>query len=428
MRFLRIELLIVLILCFSLFLLPSCGCDDDDDDDSGGSPPDDDDDKGDDDTGDDDTGDDDTTDDDDSTCNGCLIDSDCYDDGDDNPDNNCEKCDVGESTTAWTNEDDGATCDDGLDCTDGNTCAEGVCTYAEDTCPDNQACTETGCVNACFKDEDRDGHGTFDNWTPKDGACPYGTSNNKNDCDDEVFLTHKKAFDLPDDGIDQDCDGELWKANETDGIFVAEATRNTDAPAGTMADPFTSITDAIAEAVSQDKTAVFVAEGTYDEEVQTTSVSLFGGYHWDGSSTWTRDPDTYTSTINSSNDYAVRVKQEPTDADPEPAELVIIEGFTLNGDTTSSDGTGVLLDYSLSSLIGNTIDAGQGTDTTSGVYAYYGDNLIAYNEINGGDATGTGLSIGIRNIYGTCFAAHNNISGATTEDMARGISSYNANV
>ncbi len=47
----------------------------------------------------------------------CLIDGTCYGDGDFNPDNDCEECSTGSSTSSWSFRPLGSSCDDGDPCT-----------------------------------------------------------------------------------------------------------------------------------------------------------------------------------------------------------------------------------------------------------------------------------------------------------------------
>lgn len=62
----------------------------------------------------------------------------------------------------------------------------------------------------CFIDRDSDGWGDANDagsWSP--GGCgPGHTSNNNLDCDDWNALIHPGAPEIPNDGIDQDCDGQ----------------------------------------------------------------------------------------------------------------------------------------------------------------------------------------------------------------------------
>jgi len=70
-------------------------------------------------------------------CDGCVIDHACYEDGESNPDNECQICDVSQSNNSWTN-DNGAICDDGLFCTGDDYCMGGSCSgHTGNPCPDN---------------------------------------------------------------------------------------------------------------------------------------------------------------------------------------------------------------------------------------------------------------------------------------------------
>ena len=112
-------------------------------------------------------------------CAGCIIDDACYSDGETNPTNSCEICDVAQSLTDWTNN-DGAACDDGLFCTEDTECVEGVCGEGHPPdCRDGVGCTDDTC------DEVND-------------TCVH-TPNNAN-CDDGHFCNGAEICDA-----DLDC-------------------------------------------------------------------------------------------------------------------------------------------------------------------------------------------------------------------------------
>ena len=92
-----------------------------------------------------------------TACTGCLIDGVCYPPFVTNPENPCERCRTGFSTSAWFVR-AGESCDDGDFCSAGETCdASGACTGGHDPCVDTLACNgEEQC------DEDAD-------------ACTFGT-------------------------------------------------------------------------------------------------------------------------------------------------------------------------------------------------------------------------------------------------------------
>ena len=102
-------------------------------------------------------------------CMDCAISTRCYYDGESDPDNPCQVCDVDQSTTSWTYLGDGTTCDDGRWCTIGDQCLAGICGTVRD-CADTVACT----TDLCNEETD-----ACDN-LPKDGNC-----NNGDWCDGE---------------------------------------------------------------------------------------------------------------------------------------------------------------------------------------------------------------------------------------------------
>ena len=134
-------------------------------------------------------------------CAGCLIGGTCYNDGEDNPGNDCQWCDIGESTTAWTDKMSGAACGDPSDteCDNPDTCdGSGNCQDNYET--SGTACTDDG--NECTNDE-CDGAGACTHPNKSDGTactddgnvctddeCQSGTCahpNNTASCDDGVF-------------------------------------------------------------------------------------------------------------------------------------------------------------------------------------------------------------------------------------------------
>lgn len=135
--------------------------------------------------------------DEDKTCAGCVIDSQCYDDQEANPDNPCQVCDLSTSADAWTDA-DGASCDDGLYCNGADTCLAGACTeHAGDPCYTIGLCDEDadncdgvcdGCLigSSCYVDGETnpdevceicDVNASATSWTNNDGAA----------CDDDRF-------------------------------------------------------------------------------------------------------------------------------------------------------------------------------------------------------------------------------------------------
>jgi len=84
----------------------------------------------------------------DASCSGCLIGTTCFGDGNPNPANVCEICDVASSSVAWT-ANDGASCEDGDFCTGTDTCVGAVCEHSGDPCDPTETCDSTAaaCVS-----------------------------------------------------------------------------------------------------------------------------------------------------------------------------------------------------------------------------------------------------------------------------------------
>jgi len=71
----------------------------------------------------------------------------------------------------------------------------------------DQDCNETDTVT-CYRDADNDDYGVAITSLDPDGSCTDddGQSDNDLDCDDTAGTVHPGATEIPDDGIDQDCD------------------------------------------------------------------------------------------------------------------------------------------------------------------------------------------------------------------------------
>ena len=72
-------------------------------------------------------------------CDGCVIGTNCYGEGQINPANQCEICDTARAADAWSDR-DGHACDDGLFCTQGDTCSLNTCQGSPRECSDGIAC------------------------------------------------------------------------------------------------------------------------------------------------------------------------------------------------------------------------------------------------------------------------------------------------
>jgi hypothetical protein len=145
---------------------------------------------------------------------------------------------------------------------------------------DNAAINPT---NVWYRDQDGDGYGTASTTT---NACtqPSGYASNTTDCNDNSASINPVAADVPDDSfMDTNCDG--IDGNEASAIFVS--TSGSDAAAGTKAQPMLTIMAAIAKAVTDGKTQVYISNGVYTGRVTLTNgVSLYGGYS--ASNAWVR--------------------------------------------------------------------------------------------------------------------------------------------
>ncbi|MCK4658281.1 MAG: hypothetical protein KAV82_02060, partial [Phycisphaerae bacterium] len=117
-------------------------------------------------------------------CDGCLIDTVCYSNGDPNPANQCQYCDTGQSTSSWTNRSNGYACGDqsNTGCDNPNTC-DGNGTCLDNFEPDTTECRAA--VGDCDVAETCDGVGNCpaDEFLPIDTPCGDLTSNGCTDPD-----------------------------------------------------------------------------------------------------------------------------------------------------------------------------------------------------------------------------------------------------
>jgi cysteine-rich repeat protein len=140
------------------------------------------------------------------------------------------------------------------------------------------------------------------------------------------------------DGVDNDCDGEADQVAACPnglGTFVSKLTGDDNSGDGTQQNPVATIAKGMANAVTMGGgQAVYVAEGTYSEQVNLIDgISLLGGFQCDASTcTWTRDPVAYVSTIANTHRQGVY-------ADVYVTSSTVLEGFTITGINISSDGS-----------------------------------------------------------------------------------------
>lgn len=75
----------------------------------------------------------------------CNINSECFNPGEENPDNECEVCDPSKDRDEWTPKGSDASCDDGLFCSVGDRCdGQGLCVGAARDCSSADTACEVG--------------------------------------------------------------------------------------------------------------------------------------------------------------------------------------------------------------------------------------------------------------------------------------------
>ncbi len=141
-----------------------------------------------------------------SVCD-CVIDEECYDDGDTNPDNVCEVCDPGTSATTWT-DNDGESCDDGLWCTDVDTCSGGICEGTDRDCDDGDFCTGAETCNEENDECDSAGDPCDEDEVCNEDtdSCDPAADDDDDTTDDDDDATDDDAADDDDDAVDDDDD------------------------------------------------------------------------------------------------------------------------------------------------------------------------------------------------------------------------------
>lgn len=149
------------------------------------------------------------------------------------------------------------------------------------------------------------------------------------DCDDLDPTVNPDAEEILGDGVDQDCTaGDPLPTSDDDGVFVAVDAVVGGTRDGSLSAPYATIEEGVDRAVELGRDNVYVAGGSYSENVETT-VSILGGYTDDFS---VFDPGSQHVWIDLDdlNAPAVRV---PAGADVTLANLSFAEeeeiGFTL---------------------------------------------------------------------------------------------------
>ncbi|HPM76180.1 MAG TPA: hypothetical protein PK961_03745 [bacterium] len=140
--------------------------------------------------------------------------------------------------------------------------------------------------------------------------------------------------DIGDDDADDDAPpDDFWAPEPSDDVGVFVSTTGSDDNPGTMAAPKRTVAAAIALAEAEDKD-VFVAAGAYAQTLTVASASLFGGYQ---PGTWTRDIDTYVTTLAPAGSPAVTVAAATSDR-------IVVEGFTIDAGVVVNHSRGVFVD------------------------------------------------------------------------------------
>lgn len=195
----------------------------------------------------------------------CFINGDFYSDGEANPSNPCEVCDVATSRTQWSNAPANTTCDDGDACTVMDQCQMGTCQGQTKDCDDGLSCTSdscnsdnggscehtvtTGCLidgNTCVAAGDAQPGSPCMVCDPNQSTTSYVAASPGASCDDGVFCN----------GVDTcDAQGQCQSAGQRDcRAWMIEQDREDEA---TCATAFTCL-----ESVDQCQVDSTQADGT----------------------------------------------------------------------------------------------------------------------------------------------------------------------
>ncbi len=219
------------------------------------------------------------------------------------------------------------------------------------------------------------------------------------DCHDECPSDPARITagpELPDDGIDNDCqDGDLLASDET-GVFVA--TSGNDSNPGTMEAPLLTIGAGLEKAAADEK-VLFVAAGTYEEEPLDVRVSMFGGYD----AAWNRSLFPLTTRIDAVLAHGgtlIDVSGSNTN--------VIVQGFRLTSSGSDWSCTTVAVQYGATAYLFHNDIEGSSCDVSHGVTVAYGgaEAMLVGNRITGG--TGSWVATALSVEYDVSVVAMNN--------------------
>jgi len=144
-------------------------------------------------------------------CDGCAIDGVCYTNGEVNPDNPCEICDIAVSEVSWSDL-DGVVCDDGEFCNGDDTCMGGLCSvHAGDPCDDDGLYCNG--IEVCNEDTNQ-----CDHPEPPDCSDDGVFCNGDEFCNEDIDqCDHQNPPECPDDGVfcngDEFCDEDIDACN-----------------------------------------------------------------------------------------------------------------------------------------------------------------------------------------------------------------------
>ena len=120
----------------------------------------------------------------------CLIDNTCFEDGQANPENDCEVCAADANAEGWADAEYGAPCEDGNPCTELDTCDTGVCfAGTPPSCADGIQCTIDACdpVEGCSHELN---HADCADENPcTEDLCDPGAGGCTNTSDDEAICS-----------------------------------------------------------------------------------------------------------------------------------------------------------------------------------------------------------------------------------------------
>ncbi len=204
------------------------------------------------------------------------------------------------------------------------------------------------------------------------------------DCNDSNASIYPGAPEITDDGIDQNCDGVDGVA--TDTVFVSGAGSDTppvlDPTCGlSTVSPCRQITAGLSAAVSQGRSNVYVAGGTYDRFTMASGIALRGNF---GQTNWKRGVPALgnsVSVVTASVESAVGNSPVGITA-ISLAATTLVDGLTVSGvNAPAGKATyGVYVKDSGSFL------------TLSNLVVNAGNGAAGSNGSNGGNAVGAGAA------------------------------------